>query len=55
MIQAAHIELAVAELNSELIASGYARIEQLKKTFFNCEKYAYLGFMYVVPKYRGEE
>lgn len=32
MIEATHIELAVAELNNELIASGYARIEQSKKT-----------------------
>jgi ribosomal protein S18 acetylase RimI-like enzyme len=53
MIRSEHIELAVAELNSELIASGYARIEVSKKTFFNYEKYAYLGFMYVVPEYRG--
>lgn len=54
MIEASYIELAVAELNNELIASGYARIEQSKKTFFNYEKYAYLGFMYVVPEYRGK-
>jgi len=54
MIQAAHIELAVAELNKKIIASGYARIKQAQRNCYTYEKYAYLGFMYVVPEYRGK-
>ena len=54
MIQAADVEVAVAELNDQLIASGYARIEQSRKAYFEYEKYAYLGFMYVVPEHRGK-
>ena len=42
----------VAELNGELIGSGYASIEQSKPTKKDLQ-HAYLGFMYVVPKYRG--
>jgi len=54
MIEAAHIELAVAELNGRLIASGYARIKQAQRDCYTYEKYAYLGFMYVVSEYRGK-
>ncbi len=53
MITAFHIELAVAELNNILIASGYARIENAKP-YLQHERHAYLGFMYVDPKHRGE-
>lgn len=54
MIQAANVEVAVAETDNKLIACGYARIEENSKLFFNYEKYAYLGFMYVVPEHRGK-
>ncbi|MBV9961367.1 MAG: GNAT family N-acetyltransferase [Parafilimonas sp.] len=53
MIEATHTELAVAELNNQVIASGYARIKQAQRDCYTYEKYAYLGFMYVVPEYRG--
>jgi GNAT superfamily N-acetyltransferase len=53
MIAAPHIEIVVAELNNEIIASGYARIEA-SKTYLEHEKHAYLGFMYVDPKHRGQ-
>lgn len=45
--------LAVAELNGELIASGYARINTSKPYLHHTHE-AYLGFMYVVPAYRGK-
>jgi GNAT superfamily N-acetyltransferase len=46
-------ELAVAELNNQIIGSGYARIEQ-SKPYLRHEKHAYLGFMYVSPLHRGK-
>ncbi len=43
----------VAELNGELIASGYALIQTSKPTKKDLQ-HAYLGFMYVAPEYRGK-
>lgn len=53
MITAPHIQLLVAELNGELIGSGYARIEDAKP-FLEHRQHAYLGFMYTVPEHRGK-
>ena len=53
MIHANHIQLLVAELNSELIGCGYARIEEAKH-FLQHTQHAYMGFMYVQPLYRGK-
>jgi len=53
MIQASHIQLLVAELNHEPIASGYARIENAKH-YLQHPQHAYLGFMYTVPQHRGK-
>src|SRR4051812_9289867 len=53
MIIAPHIELAVAGSGTEIIGSGYARIEA-SKPYLQHAKYAYLGFMYVRPAYRGQ-
>lgn len=53
MIKAPHIEIVVAELNNQLIASGYARIED-SKPYLKHEKHAYLGFMYVDSAHRGK-
>ena len=53
MISAPHIELLVAEWDAEIIASGYARIEDAKR-YLQHRQYAYLGFMYVVPAHRGK-
>ena len=53
MIQAPHIEVIVAELNGEIIGSGYARIED-SKVYLKHPKHAYLGFMYVKPEHRGK-
>lgn len=52
MIKASDIEVAVAELNGEIIGSGYARIED-SKIYLKHPKHAYLGFMYVKPSHRG--
>jgi len=52
MIDASHVELLVAEINNKLIASGYARIEETKP-YLKHANHAYLGFMYVLPVYRG--
>ena len=46
-------ELLVAEVDNQLVACGYARIEHAKPQF-TPNRYAYLGFMYVVPEHRGK-
>ncbi len=53
MITASHIELLVAEIYTEVIGSGYARIED-SKPYLQHQQHAYLGFMYVHPKHRGK-
>lgn len=53
MIKAPHIHLVVAELNGDIIASGYARIEKAKH-FVQHPQHSYLGFMYVEPQHRGK-
>lgn len=52
MIRADHIELLVAAVENEVIASGYARIEDAKQ-YLKHAVHAYLGFMYVHPAHRG--
>lgn len=47
---AATVLLAVAE--GEIIGSGYAKIITAKP-YLRCGEYAYLGFMYVKPAFRG--
>jgi len=53
MIAATHIEVLVAESDGVIIGSGYARIQDAKP-YLKISRYAYLGFMYVVPSYRGK-
>ena len=53
MIQSSVVEVMVAEINNELVGSGYARIEE-PKPYLKHSKFAYLGFMYVKPEFRGE-
>ena len=53
LIQSPDIRLVVAELDGRLIASGYARIEKAKP-YYEHSHQSYLGFMYVVPEYRGK-
>src|SRR6187551_2838283 len=47
-------EVVVAEADNKIIASGYARIDR-SKPFLKHSTHAYLGFMYVLPEYRGQE
>ena len=44
--------LYVAELNGELVASGYAKIKK-DRIYLKHKTHAYLGFMYVPEKHRG--
>lgn len=53
MIRSPHIEVVVGEIDNKIIASGYARIDK-SQPFLKHEYHAYLGFMYVVPEYRGQ-
>lgn len=45
--------LLLVEVNQELVATGYARIRESKPSLSH-KTDAYLGFMYVVPDYRGQ-
>lgn len=45
--------LIVAELNNQIIGTGYAQIRTSKKSLKH-SKHSYLGFMYVAPDYRGK-
>jgi ribosomal protein S18 acetylase RimI-like enzyme len=53
MISDPDVEIIVAENEKEIIGSGYARI-QTAKPYLQHEKFAYLGFMYLLPQYRGK-
>lgn len=53
MLQSRDVEVVVAEMNGEIVGSGYARIE-LAKPYNRHERHAYLGFMYVPPQHRGK-
>lgn len=53
MIAAEDVELVVAEIDGALVGCGYARILP-SKPFVHHSHYAYLGFMYVRPAYRGK-
>jgi len=46
-------EVLVAEADNKVIASGYVRIDR-SKPFLKHSTHAYLGFMYVLPEYRGQ-
>lgn len=45
--------LLVAEFEGVLVGSGYALI-RVSPTYKTPDKFVYLGFMYVVPDYRGK-
>jgi RimJ/RimL family protein N-acetyltransferase len=53
MITSPFVELLVAELNGQVIASGYSRIEDAKP-YLQHAKHGYLGFMFVLPEHRGK-
>lgn len=53
MLNDPQIEMIVGEVNNKVIASGYARIDK-SKPYLKHSRHAYLGFMYVLPEYRGQ-
>ncbi|NBA85654.1 GNAT family N-acetyltransferase [Emticicia sp. CRIBPO] len=46
-------ELVVAEIDQEVLGSGYALIRKAQD-YLQHSHYAYLGFMYVKPEHRGK-
>jgi GNAT superfamily N-acetyltransferase len=52
-IKAEDIRIVVAEMAGELVGSGYALIKE-NKAYKAPQYYVYLGFMYVIPEYRGQ-
>jgi ribosomal protein S18 acetylase RimI-like enzyme len=52
LLQDASSNLMVAESNGRIIGTGYAQIRVSKQALEHV-KHSYLGFMYVVPEYRG--
>jgi GNAT superfamily N-acetyltransferase len=46
-------KVLVAELGSEIVGSGYARLE-VAESYLKHERHSYLGFMFVVPEHRGK-
>ena len=53
MLDSPLAEVVVAEADNKIISSGYARINR-SKPFIKHSTHAYLGFMYVLPEYRGQ-
>jgi len=54
LIERKDADIVVATIDSEIVGSGYSLIKN-SKPYIKPEQYAYLGFMYVLPKYRGKE
>lgn len=46
-------EILVAEIDNQLVGCGYAKIKEAKPNRKH-RQFAYLGFMYVIPHYRGK-
>jgi ribosomal protein S18 acetylase RimI-like enzyme len=53
MIRSPNIKVMVAESGSEIIGSGYGRIED-PKPYLKHQKHCFMGFMYVAPNHRGK-
>lgn len=53
MLAEPHIHVVVAEVDGELAASGYARIED-SKPYLTHDKHSYMGFMFTIREYRGK-
>jgi GNAT superfamily N-acetyltransferase len=52
LIRSDKAEVLLAVINDEIVGSGYAKILKAKP-YQKFEEYAYLGFRYVKPAYRG--
>lgn len=53
LIKSERAEVLVAVINNEIVGSGYAKILEAKP-YKKHSEYAYLGFMYVKPTFRGQ-
>ena len=53
MLDAPDCEVAVAELDGQLIGSGYAQ-RKASRHYLEPEFHAFIGFLYVDPDYRGK-
>jgi ribosomal protein S18 acetylase RimI-like enzyme len=53
MLTDPEVEIAVAEIEKKIVASGYALIRR-SQPYLKYSDHAYLGFMYVLPEYRGK-
>lgn len=53
LIESNAAQLIVGCVDNEIITSGYAKIVEAQQYHKN-PKYAYMGFMYVKPEYRGQ-
>ena len=53
LIRSEHAEVLIAVVGDEIVGSGYAKIAAAEP-YQKFSKYAYLGFMYVKPEYRGQ-
>lgn len=47
------VKVVVAEDKGTIVSSGYA-LSRPARNYLDHENYAYLGFMYTLPKYRGK-
>lgn len=52
MIQSENTEVVVAKTKKRIIASAYVQ-KRKALPYLNHEYYGYLGFMFVIPEYRG--
>lgn len=48
-----HTEVVVAEIEGEIVGSGYGQIRD-RKNFFKQKQLGYIGFMYVKDEHRGK-
>jgi len=53
MIEDQNVALIVAECNDELIGSAYIAIRD-SKPYWTHKRHGYMGFMFVIPDYRGQ-
>ncbi|MCQ0112932.1 Ribosomal protein S18 acetylase RimI [Zhouia amylolytica] len=53
LIRSPKAEVLVAVVDNEIVGSGYAKI-LTAEPFRKFKEYAYLGFMYVKPEFRGK-
>jgi len=51
-IKSDKVKVVVAELGGKLVSSGYAYAKQARP-YLDHDQYAYLGFMYTQPEFRG--